>query len=140
MKGSLDFVQILFDYVKASSLYAAITGNVYKLRRPLNAHLEDVVINCLPVDSEQLQRTIANVNVYVPSIPVANLSGEEWMPDTMRLKVLETLSKTVLESYTKANDYHFEIQAQVVVDDQESKSFFINNRIAFYALNVNKNL
>jgi hypothetical protein len=136
MKTTVDIVDILWQHADGSSLKTAITGKVYKSKRPIDSKVEDVVINSLPVLNRQLQVAIANVNVYVPNKAVTiNGAVDSSQPDTKRLKELATIATTVFEEGGSAG-YEFLMEQQHVMEDEGSNSHYINLRIIFYNENL----
>lgn len=132
MKTASDVIDILWSLLNASPLKTAINGGVYKMERPLNSNVEDVVINTLPVNFLQLQTGLANVNVFVPNL----LSGGESKPNTKRLKELSLLAVNALKDVW-SDDYHLEVQQQTLIKDEESNQYFINIRVDFFNINTN---
>lgn len=134
MKTTLDTTNVLFDVLKNSSLKDAISGNVYKIKRPVNSNVEDVVINSLPITNEQLQRSVSNVNVFVPDIKVSSDAVDK-MPDFVRLGVLANLAVSSLTDGI-SGDYIWDIQQQNVIEDDESDQHYVNIRIEFFISNI----
>lgn len=136
MKTTLTVMTILYQLISESSLATAITGKVRKNQRPTNSELEDIVINCLPIDNEQLQRCVANVNIYVPCFTIKENGVQTDEPDYARLEVLAGMATTLLKGVRKTQDYQIEWEQQSILRDEESKSYFINIRLRFQAYNI----
>lgn len=137
MKTTATVTTILYQLISASSLAAAITGKVRKGQRPANSEKEDIVINCLPIDNEPLQRCVVNVNIYVPPYRVKENGMETDEPDFARLETLQSIAASFFRNITKAQDYDIDWeQMSGVMKDEASKSFFFNIRLKFQAFNI----
>jgi hypothetical protein len=135
MKTTLDLVDIIWSAVNASALKAAINGGVYKHKRVLNSTKEDVVINALPITAEQIQNGIVNVNIHVPNLKVQTAAGVDDQPNHTRLKALATIAVGVLED-TWADEYNFDVQQQILIEDKEANDYYINIRLEFFNVNI----
>lgn len=135
MKTTENIIQVLFDKLTNSSLNSAITGDVYKRQRPVGSTLEDVVINCLPVNAEQLQTAIANVNVHVQDLIISENGAQARVPNHARLTALSALAVADLKENWTA-DLNYSIQQQAVIQDSDSESHYINIRIEFFIENL----
>lgn len=136
MKTTLNLVDILWQRINASPLKTAVTGGVYKHRRPTASQKEDVVINCLPINNEQLQQGIANVNIHVPNKAIAvNGIQDNTQPDHERLSELTELAITSLTDVWQ-DDYQFDIEQQQFFADEEAGDHYINLRIEFFNINI----
>jgi hypothetical protein len=134
MKTTLDTNNVLFEALKNSSLKSAITGKVYKGKRPINSNTEDVVINSLPITNEQLQRSVSNVNIFVPDINVSG-SAIDKVPNYVRLKQLMVFAESDLSAGI-SGEFLWSIQQQTVIEDNESDSHYVNIRIDFFVSNI----
>jgi hypothetical protein len=131
VKSEYRLRQILYDKLDGSLLKETITGKIYKNGvRPAGSTKEDIVINVIVLTSEQFQRGIANVNLYVPDITV-NLEGkQQLMPDSIRLAHLAELALPIfLESASQ--EYAFDLGDQHELAEPETKQHYINLRIDF---------
>ena len=140
MIAATEIVSALWSDINSSSLKTALAsgGGVYKNRRPTDSKKEDIVINSLPVNSEQLQKAVANVNIYVPD-KMINLNGTQTMViDYARFAVLLPLATALLKEKFSSGDWHYELQqVSDVIEDKESGSHFVNIRIEFFNINTN---
>ena len=137
MKSNLQAVDIVFSHLKGSVLDTAITGQVMKHRRIANSTKEDVVINCLTLGNEQLQKGILNVNIHVPnlSVPTEQVGvRDNTYPNSVRLEELTNLAIPLLKDQW-SSDYDFDLDQQPNLITEETSSFN-NIRIIFQALNV----
>lgn len=140
MKTTLDLVDITWKHINASPLKEAISGGVYKFKRPTNSEAEDVVINSLPITNGQLQQAVVNVNVFVPN-KVQSIGGyqDDEQPDTKRLKLLAELATSDLVDVWEPEDSYgvnYDVQQQTVIQDDDSKQYYINIRLQFYSVNI----
>lgn len=128
-----DIVDMHFAYVNTTPLAAAITGSVYKYRRPVNSDKEDVVLNSLALDNEQIQTGITNLNLYVPGIEISTEMGQEQMPDTARMR---TLAALIDKGPVIISSYHFEVQQPpLLIEEQDTGAFYFNVRVEWKNLN-----
>lgn len=131
MRTAHNQVQLLFTALAGSSLREAVSGRVYLYKQPVTPELESVVINALPVNNDQFQLGTANVNLYVPDMPVQVGDTKLLMPDAIRLDALTQLALVPLEElYT--NEYRFEIaNISGPIAVPEINQHYINLRIDF---------
>ena len=98
MKKTLTTAQramhIIWDVVRQSGV--VISGNVYKLSRPINSKKEDIVIIPLAMTADQMQRGIINVNVHVPNL---DLPGDQTQPNNPRLQEISSYVMSKLDDY-----------------------------------------
>lgn len=135
MKTTLDIEDILWSFLKNSSLKTSISGGIYKRKRPSGSKAEDIVINCLPVNNLQVQSAVANVNIHVPN-KVQNISGiQDSIPDHARLKALGNEAVSLLVDQWDS-DYNFDVQQQNVFEDEDGKGHYVNIRLDFYSINI----
>jgi hypothetical protein len=138
MKTTLDVLTILYQLLLSSSMPSEITGKVRKGERPAGSTKEDIVVNTLPIQNDNLQRTVANVNIYVPSLVISENGIQTEKPDYTRLDELVDMILPILKDVREKRDYYLEWQqVSQPIKDTESKSYFINIRVDFYAFNVN---
>jgi hypothetical protein len=131
MRNPFNMVRILFMLISPSSaLKAAITGDVYKLKRLPGSTKEDVVINALPISGDQFQLGTANVNIYVPNVAVSSGTTTSMMPDTVRLDTLAMIATGLLEQ-VHTQSYRFYVGSITTIEEPESNSHYVNLRIDF---------
>jgi hypothetical protein len=133
---TIDIVETLWKKLDASTLKAMITGSIRKYERPADSSSEDIVVNALPAINDDLQVTVANVNIYVPDLVIDENNVQEKVPDTARMKVLANEALKLLNDVTDG-DFNYDVQQQSMFEDLQSESHFINIRINFYAINLN---
>lgn len=134
MKSVIELMQILQDGLTAGSI--GLSGGIYKVTRPANSKVEDIVINSLSAGNEQVQNAILNVNVHVPNITVlVNGVNDANQPDINRIdallkKILPLLKETW---FTGGN---FELQNHNLIEDNVANNHYVNIRIEFFIDNV----
>ena len=130
IKTSFDPVQILQSQLLGSELNTQMTGGLYKMARPTNSELEDIVINGLPITADQFQTATANVNLYVPDLQVKLVNTIQYMPNTDRLAHLASLAMDLFYEYY-APTFRFALASQQTIAEEEIKQHYINLRIDF---------
>ncbi|MDO6388998.1 hypothetical protein Q4E40_02580 [Pontibacter sp. BT731] len=98
----------------------------------MNSQREDVVLNALPMNREQLQRTVLNVNLHVPNL---KLGTDTTQPNAKRLKELTTIASDLIEEVWGPG-YQFNVQQDTVFPDGAG-SHYVNIRVEFRAINLN---
>jgi len=135
MKTTLDIVDTINTRLQAVSSLSTLTGEIYKYQRPVDSDLEDIVINSLPITNEQLQQAVANVNVYVPDVVVTVSGKENRVPNLTRLKALAVIVLAELMDRISGN-FTWDVQQQLLIQDSESNSHYVNIRLQFFVLNT----
>lgn len=130
MKQTFDTDKILFLLLKNDAAIAAeITGGVYRMSRPLNSELEDIVVNTIVLSQEFYpQIGTSNVNIHVKDMS-ANIGGvKQQMPNTERLA---ELSEFVLTSLRGANiqGLTISVENQTTLAETQINQHFVNIRI-----------
>lgn len=121
----IDIKDSLWSWLSSSSLASAVSGRVYKDKRPLNSEKEDIIIAIIARDADrQMQEAIANVNIYVPDIR----REQEAVEDTQRLRQLCTAAAELLE-YRHVGDGIYELSSQEVMKANGTDWHVINNRL-----------
>lgn len=129
MRTTFDQETILFNILNGSAeLKAAISGKVYRGKRPTDSLKEDVVIISLPILPGSIQFGSANVNIHVPDI--------EEFPDNDKLEALTTIVRPLLEE-TYGEDYLLYISLQQTFEEPEIHQHYVNLRIDFEFHNTN---
>lgn len=132
----------LFHLLSLSMLKGAISGGIYKLSRPVDSILEDVVINSLPMGDGSrdpgegtIQFGTSNVNIYVPDTPIRVAGKEQLLPNTVRMGALAAIAIPVIESFTVgkvgSTQYRMWIANQGVYQEPEIRQHYINLRVEF---------
>ena len=135
MKTQFDQIATLYAILNDSSLKIAISGGLYKLRRPVNSSQEDVVINSLSIGEGNLQRGIVNVNIHVPDL-VVKLNGEvQNQPNIKRLGELSSLAHDILAEVSTST-YSIFIQSSTIIEERAINAHFQNIRLIFTFYNT----
>ncbi|WP_160067601.1 hypothetical protein [Sphingobacterium bovisgrunnientis] len=131
----------VFFIIWNSTLKTNISGAVRRYLRPTNSNNEDVTINVLnPIDFEQLQEGIFNVNVFVPNPEYsATVDGKAVrlrdLPNQQRISVLSAFCNVVLKfNYDKTKHVLLELQTQNILPENEQT--IINNRVKLTIKNL----
>jgi hypothetical protein len=132
MKGATTVIDIMDAHLQSSLLKEAVTGDVYKMQRPQNSDLEDIVIHCLALDNDVLQKGILVVNIHVQDV---DTGAQGMQPAFGRLTELEELALADLEDVW-TDTYNFDVQQPSILKDDNGNSHFINIRIEFYLENL----
>lgn len=136
-KTTFDVVDALITVLLAdAALKADITGHIYRDgMRPVNSDKEDVVVGTLPITFEQIQRSIANINVHVPTAKITINGIGNFVPNFVRLKeITARIVSLVNEKYI--GDYWFLVQQQSFYQENENETYS-NIRVEFYSENIN---
>ncbi len=131
----MDIEQILYQALDAPEVKAAISGDVYKLNRPLDSRKVDITVGCLPVNNLQLQTAVANVNVHAPNLVFSHGGVQDnTQADFATLRLVTELVISKLEGYT--DKYSYEVQQQHMFADREINEHYVNIRVNFYNINL----
>lgn len=123
MRTTFDQETILFNILNGSAaLKSAISGGIYKRRRPTNSDKEDVVVISLPIGDGSIQFGTANVNIHVPDV--------KEFPDNTKLEALTNIVKPLLEE-TYGDDYVLYISLQQIFEETEINQHYVNLRVDF---------
>lgn len=141
-KSTLDAEDILYSYVAESSLKTAVTttsGEVFKGRKPINYQKEAVEIISLPINNEDIQEGIVNINIHVPNLLInQNNVQDPSQPNHPRLQELTNLALGILNDvFIPASDCGFEVMQQTLIQDEEGGAYYSNIRVRFYNINLN---
>lgn len=127
-----EIVDEVYLILKASPLMAAVTGGLFKNNeRPLSSTKEDIVVSCLGTPNSQLQRSLVNVNIYVPDMQ----KSAAYYQNHARVTELSKIAWDALKAYN-APGLSFFIQQQGVIRAEDIKQNFINNRVEIYTKNI----
>lgn len=128
MRTQFDAINLIYSAINASPLKTAISGAIYKFKRPTSTK-EDIVINSLVLGNSNFQEGVFNVNIYVPNITVNNTS----LPNTVRLWHLETLGNSLFEHIT-SQDYSIYKESASLFEEVAINQNYINFRLIFKSL------
>jgi len=135
MITTLEILDLIYGELKGSELDIAANGGLYKMQSPFDSNKEDIVINCLPVTNEQIQKATVNVNIYVPDLKVRISGKQQTVPDIERLQFLAAKAVQKLESIYYAG-YSIEVSHQGLLKEEAVNQHFVNIRIEFRFINL----
>ena len=139
MKTTLDIIDLNYAVLNVPAVTAQLTGGVYKNTRPVSSDKTDVVIGCLPVSNDQLQRAVANVNIHVPNLVINQGNYTDYtQPDFAALRSLAALVTGVLNDVSTPTHW-FAVQQQNHFSEPERKEHYVNIRVNFYSINILNN-
>ena len=134
----LDAVDYIYTWLKDKPIKSAISGGLYKHKRPVNSQKEDLVIVPLTLDADQLQEGIMNVNIHVPNLLLgAGTAQDKTQPDHLRLKQLASMAvESLNEVWMEEGQINFSVLTPIMFDEPEINQHYINIRLSFGAVNV----
>lgn len=137
MRNTFNLVDIIYLVLTANAaITSAITGKVYKNARPLNSDKQDIVVGSLPINAEQIQQAVMNVNVHISNLKISiNGVQDNSQPNLIKL---EEVTALVIEGLKDKvfSDYWFDIQQQNLFADEATNEHYSNIRINFYSENI----
>ena len=135
-KTAPQVVTELYKILKTSVVNTSVTSNIFKYERTLNFKGECIVINTLPLTTEQLQKGVANVNYFVPNIKNTTVNPvDETQPNSARLEAGAKIIDELLKEYWGDN-YVFEITQSIPTANDVNKEWYINFRINYRNINI----
>jgi hypothetical protein len=120
------FQRMLQSGVKSTS---AITGGIFKNRRPKDSQKEDIVVRTLAMNSEQVQEGLINVNIHLPNLLLSNDSTQ---PNEARFNQITELVLAALRDY-RGFDYWFTIKVPGLLYP-DGNNWFSNIQVEFTSL------
>lgn len=133
MKSDIEIKDILFGIINGSELQKAVSGKLYKDKRPTNSGKEDIIISVFDGLNGQIQNAIINVNIYVQDV----VRGNDMIENAPRIRLLSKHAIELLEDYAEG-DYQFSIEKQQCFKVDGVDEHCINNRIFLEITNFNK--
>ena len=124
MITEIDVKDMVYRFLTTAGIGSAISGQIYKDKRPANSTLEDVEISVLASSVDQIQQFIVNVNVFVRDLKREN----EMVEDTKRIRTLSTTFMSALE-YSVFDGYILALDSQHVEKIVDTDIHAINNRL-----------
>ncbi len=137
MKTTFDFIDLIWKRLYEDfDLKTSITGSIYKHKRPDGSQKEDIVINGLPVNNDQLQTGVINVNFHCPNL-VASINAQPvvHVPDNVKLNEVSKKIIALLKDYWH-QEFHCDIQSQTVMEEPELRECFSNIRVTVFSINI----
>ena len=129
MKTTIDILDILYPIINVASVKATIDGGVYRVKKPLNSELQDIVI--LPLSNYNGEEII-NEAVFMVNCYCKNFTNGT--PDITSLRAIINAVIAVIEAYTASSKYYvFKISNQILLQDIDQISMsYVNIRINCY--------
>lgn len=137
MRNTFNLVDIIYLVLTANTtITSAITGKVYKNARPLNSDKQDIVVGSLPINAEQIQQAVMNVNIHIPNLKISINGLQDNTPPN--LVKLEEVTALVIEGLKDKvfSDYWFDVQQQNLFAEEATNEHYSNIRINFYSENI----
>lgn len=134
-KTTYDGKDWVFKLLSANTaLKTAISGKIYKDKRPSGSTKEDIVINALPITNDFLQDMSLNVNCYVPFRSETINGIEQDIPNNAREQVIANLVHPLLDDVFKSQ-FNLTIENQTTIAELTENANYINFRINLKAYN-----
>lgn len=130
MKNDIEIMEDFFAIVNNSPIKDLISGSVKMTPRATKSKVEDCIISVLDSDNAQIQKSIVNINVYVPNIT----SGGESVGNLKRISLLSRACWSVLKSGF-GNGFMYKLEKQRSLPVSGKDEHVINNRIRYKYLN-----
>jgi len=132
VKTTFDIIETLMPVINVASVTVTIDGGVYRVKKPLNSELMDIVLLSLPIrggheDDVDLQDGTVIINIYCKNFETTG------QPDTVKLEASAKAVIAVIEAYEMSNDYYeFDIANQTIMNDPVQKNMsFVSIRINY---------
>jgi len=123
---TIDINDILYPIINVASVKATIDGGVYRVKKPLNSELQDVII--LPL-SNYVGEEVMNEATFMVNCFCKNFTNGT--PDITKLRAVVNAVVAVIEAYNNVSNYYvFEITNQILLQDTDQISMsYINIRL-----------
>ncbi|WP_316851160.1 hypothetical protein [Pedobacter agri] len=126
-KLSIEVIEIVYKLLVAGG----IGIELFKGNKPDSFNGECVVINALPLSSDQLQICIVNVNVFVPNLSQKiGSTQDKSQANYKRIKEL-SLKVTEILDQVDLDDWSLNIDQEYVLQNEGFNEHFNNFRISF---------
>jgi hypothetical protein len=137
MKDGFDLVTDIRSLINIPEITGLIDGKIYPNLRPDNSTKTDIVINSTTINNTQNQIGYGNINVYVPTISVANGNGgQQQFPDQAKMNTMCKAITPYVESQYRAT-FRTEVQDAGNIYQDTDGSWFINIRLKYRSLQDN---
>lgn len=130
MKTSFEVNDYLFTLATAS-IGTSLTGGVYKLERPRDSKLEDIVVSSLPIsEASNPQVATCNVNIHVPNKYISIDGMPHSVADNARMEELASILITAMdEGLNSSESYHYRVTKQTIIEEPGMDEHFFNIRL-----------
>lgn len=130
MKTPLNIISDFFDILNITELTSIITGGIYKIDKPKDSELQDIVINNLFMTGKEneVQNGDFNINIYAKNI--------QGVTDTNTLQIISDKVLEILENYNqKVTSLNFEvIDFNILKDMQQNSMSYLNIKLKIHKL------
>lgn len=126
----IEIKDLMYKLIKASDIPGRVSGKVYKVPRPVNSQLEDVVISIVARSASEIQSFSVNVNLYVPDIK----REDDYIENTIRLRELSRLCSDFFETIVKDN-YILNLDEQECMKVNDVNFHCISNKLKLRIIN-----
>lgn len=126
----IEIKDLMYELIKTSDIPGRVSGKVYKVPRPVNSQLEDVVISVVARSASEIQNFSVNVNLYVPDIK----REDDYIENTVRLRELSRLCSDFFETIVKDN-YILNLDEQECMKVNDVNFHCISNKIKLRIIN-----
>jgi len=130
MKTVDDAIDVVWKQVN-NCLAGSISGGIYKITRPFDSKLEDVVINSLPINGESVQSCVIYINCHVPNLTL-KIKGkiDNSFPDNLRLKSLTASIISQVDLISTPGTFQF-VENQAILKTEGVSEYYSSIRIQF---------
>ena len=134
MKDSFDVTQDIWSLLNVDSIKALLgtTGKIHQSERPPSrTTFTDIVINCLGITNNQIQKGSGNINCYVPSLASGPTKADQFK--------LKALSRLVIELVDEQNKDTFRtwIEENPILMQDTDLSWFMNVQFEYQSMQTN---
>lgn len=141
MKDGFDMVTDVWALINIPSVTSLLGagGVVWRDVKPANrgANYCDIVVNSLGVTNSQMQRGIANVNIFVPTIARQQPDGSKQpMPDREKLNAITKAVQPLLDTRWMPT-FHTEIEDTGDPVQDTDGSWYVNIELNYYSIQTN---
>lgn len=117
MKTTSDIIDKLYAGINVTAVKTAITGSVYRHKKPVNSKLQDIVIGCQPVSNEEnavTQTATAVINCFAKNFT-------NGLPDETKLKSISAAVISAIEAITITGGVYFnpQILSHTIMQDYD---------------------
>ncbi len=135
-KTTFDLVDTIYNVLSNNAGLTSVISGVVCKKRLLNSRKEDVVIGSLPVNNDQIQQAVLNINVHVPNLKMT-IEGKQdnTQPDTARLKLITGIVWQAIDDKFYA-DHWFYVQQQNLFEEELTNNHYSNIRVNFFSINA----
>jgi hypothetical protein len=136
MKTVIDIVDSIYQLINVGSVLSTINGGVYADGRPDGSRKEDIVINCLPVTGEQLQRGVVNINCHAPNLSLTiDDQPDNSQPNRNKLKQMADAVILIVKDAI-IDDMVTSVENVMMIEEENIHEHYVNIRVAVNSINI----